>query len=371
MWVLRNSTRLPRCSRTTGSATEAHQGLRSGLRRAPRRAPEHVLPSTPAPPGLFLAVEPLEIGEGDEVVLPSLSFLAAANAVDAAGGRRCSATWTRAPSTRPLRTSGGRSPSGPGRWWSCTTAATPATSPRSRAVPRPRHPAGRGRGVAPASSVDGGRRHVRRHRHVELRRDEDHDHRRRRNDLRPGPGGRPPRRARSTTASTSPAASPRPRCRAAGGSWTCAASAAADRQRPDPAIGSSSCAGCPSSWPRRKEIVAAFDQELADGPALSCHRPARGPGVLLLLLLGADGRGDPRRRRAPARRGGRVHHVPVPAAAQGPGVRVRRRTARPPTGPSDRTLCLPLHQGLDEADVLTVTVSLRKALENRRAGAVA
>ncbi|MDT0270823.1 DegT/DnrJ/EryC1/StrS family aminotransferase [Streptomyces sp. DSM 44915] len=37
--------------------------------------------------GLFLAVELLELGPGDEVVLPSVSFVAAANAVAAAGAR--------------------------------------------------------------------------------------------------------------------------------------------------------------------------------------------------------------------------------------------------------------------------------------------
>ncbi|HZG05468.1 MAG TPA: DegT/DnrJ/EryC1/StrS family aminotransferase [Streptomyces sp.] len=37
--------------------------------------------------GLFLAVETLDLAEGDEVVMPSMSFLAAANAVVAAGAR--------------------------------------------------------------------------------------------------------------------------------------------------------------------------------------------------------------------------------------------------------------------------------------------
>ncbi|MFE6721718.1 DegT/DnrJ/EryC1/StrS family aminotransferase [Streptomyces albidoflavus] len=50
-------------------------------------APEHVAFVNSGTAGLFLAVEALDLGPGDEVVLPSLSFLAAANAVMAAGAR--------------------------------------------------------------------------------------------------------------------------------------------------------------------------------------------------------------------------------------------------------------------------------------------
>ncbi|WP_043197635.1 DegT/DnrJ/EryC1/StrS family aminotransferase, partial [Streptomyces sp. NRRL WC-3725] len=38
---------------------------------------------------------------------------------------------------------------------------------------------------------------------------------------------------------------------------------------------------------------------------------------------------------------------------------------------SDRTLCLPLHPGLSDEDVLTVVTSLRKALAARGAGQAA
>ncbi|MEU6057075.1 DegT/DnrJ/EryC1/StrS family aminotransferase [Streptomyces sp. NPDC047097] len=48
---------------------------------------EHVAFLNSGTAGLFLAVESLDLKEGDEVVLPSLSFVAAANAVVASGGR--------------------------------------------------------------------------------------------------------------------------------------------------------------------------------------------------------------------------------------------------------------------------------------------
>ncbi|MFF4604078.1 DegT/DnrJ/EryC1/StrS family aminotransferase [Streptomyces sp. NPDC001339] len=47
--------------------------------------PEHVIFINSGTAGLFLAIEALGLGEGDEVVLPSMSFLAAANAVVASG----------------------------------------------------------------------------------------------------------------------------------------------------------------------------------------------------------------------------------------------------------------------------------------------
>ncbi|MFB9594017.1 DegT/DnrJ/EryC1/StrS family aminotransferase [Streptomyces racemochromogenes] len=50
-------------------------------------APEHVVFINSGTSGLFLATELLDLEEGDEVVLPSLSFLAAANAIVTAGGR--------------------------------------------------------------------------------------------------------------------------------------------------------------------------------------------------------------------------------------------------------------------------------------------
>ncbi|MFI2778822.1 DegT/DnrJ/EryC1/StrS family aminotransferase [Streptomyces sp. ALB3] len=49
--------------------------------------PEHMVFLNSGTAGLFLAMECLGLGEGDEVVLPSLSFLAAANAVLAMGAR--------------------------------------------------------------------------------------------------------------------------------------------------------------------------------------------------------------------------------------------------------------------------------------------
>ncbi|MEU3052027.1 DegT/DnrJ/EryC1/StrS family aminotransferase [Streptomyces griseus] len=49
--------------------------------------PEHTLFINSCTAGLFLAMELLGLGEGDEVVLPSVSFVAAANAVAAAGAR--------------------------------------------------------------------------------------------------------------------------------------------------------------------------------------------------------------------------------------------------------------------------------------------
>lgn len=48
---------------------------------------EHLIFLNSGTAGLFLAVESLDLKEGDEVVLPSLSFVAAANAVMASGGR--------------------------------------------------------------------------------------------------------------------------------------------------------------------------------------------------------------------------------------------------------------------------------------------
>ncbi|GAA5075188.1 DegT/DnrJ/EryC1/StrS family aminotransferase [Streptomyces similanensis] len=49
--------------------------------------PEHMIFLNSGTAGLFLALECLDLREGDEVVMPSLSFLAAANAVLAAGAR--------------------------------------------------------------------------------------------------------------------------------------------------------------------------------------------------------------------------------------------------------------------------------------------
>ncbi|MEU3524163.1 DegT/DnrJ/EryC1/StrS family aminotransferase [Streptomyces sp. NPDC038707] len=49
--------------------------------------PEHMIFLNSGTAGLFLALECLDLTEGDEVVLPSLSFLAAANAILAAGAR--------------------------------------------------------------------------------------------------------------------------------------------------------------------------------------------------------------------------------------------------------------------------------------------
>ncbi len=49
-------------------------------------APEHVVFINSGTSGLFLATELLDLEEGDEVVLPSLSFLAAANAIMTSGG---------------------------------------------------------------------------------------------------------------------------------------------------------------------------------------------------------------------------------------------------------------------------------------------
>ncbi|MFE0174909.1 DegT/DnrJ/EryC1/StrS family aminotransferase [Streptomyces sp. NPDC059002] len=49
--------------------------------------PAHVIFLNSGTAGLFLAVESLDLEEGDEVVLPSLSFVAAANAITACGGR--------------------------------------------------------------------------------------------------------------------------------------------------------------------------------------------------------------------------------------------------------------------------------------------
>lgn len=49
--------------------------------------PEQVLFINSCTAGLFLAVELLELGPGDDVVLPSVNFVAAANAVAAAGAR--------------------------------------------------------------------------------------------------------------------------------------------------------------------------------------------------------------------------------------------------------------------------------------------
>jgi aminotransferase len=50
-------------------------------------APDQVLAVNSCTEGLFLAMELLEVGAGDEVVLPTISFVGAANAIAARGGR--------------------------------------------------------------------------------------------------------------------------------------------------------------------------------------------------------------------------------------------------------------------------------------------
>ncbi|MEU0382642.1 DegT/DnrJ/EryC1/StrS family aminotransferase [Streptomyces sp. WAC01490] len=67
-----------------GSRTKAFEAAFAGHLGV---APEHVVFVNSGTAGLFLAVESLDLQDGDEVVMPSLSFLAAANAVLTCGAK--------------------------------------------------------------------------------------------------------------------------------------------------------------------------------------------------------------------------------------------------------------------------------------------
>ena len=91
-------------------AAVAAVSSRAGSPRGPRCAPfeeqfaaatgaEHGVAVSSCTAGLHLALHLLGIGPGDEVVVPSLSFIATANAVVQTEPGRCSPTSTRRPRT--------------------------------------------------------------------------------------------------------------------------------------------------------------------------------------------------------------------------------------------------------------------------------
>ncbi|MEV7618208.1 DegT/DnrJ/EryC1/StrS family aminotransferase [Streptomyces sp. NPDC089799] len=141
------------------------------------------------------------------------------------------------------------------------------------------------------------------------------------------------------------------------------------------AIGSVQLRRLPEMVARRKEIVALYDRELAglDGVLTPPPLPAghesthyfywvqldpelrdHVAGDLLADDIYTTFRYAPLHK-VPAYRTEGVEPLPLPGSDWA----------------SDRTLCLPLHPGLSDDDVLTVVASLRKAVENRRGGPAA
>lgn len=70
--------------------------------------PERLIFINSATSGLFLAMELLDLGPGDDVLLPSVSFIAAPTPSRPPAPVRSSATWTRTRSTPRSPTSSGR-----------------------------------------------------------------------------------------------------------------------------------------------------------------------------------------------------------------------------------------------------------------------
>ena len=338
-------------------------------------APEHVIFINSGTAGLFLAVESLDLEEGDEVVLPSLSFLAAANAVTTAGGRPvfCDVDpRTLNPTLEDIERAltertravvvlhyGGY----PGeiariarrcRELGIALVEDAACSVASRVD---------GRAVGTFGDLamwsfdamkvlvtgDGGMIYVRdAEQAARIRRLAYHGL------AQPSGFGHAKVSARWWELDI-----PEPGRRVIGNDLTAA-------------IGSVQLRRLPAMVARRKEIVDRYDQELAGLDTLLTPPPLpdgqesthyfywvqMAPGVRDEVAgdLLADGIYTTFRY-AP------LHRVPAygPSAPELPAS----------DWAADRTLCLPLHPDLSDADVLTVTASLRKALENRRAGAVA
>ena len=76
-------------------------GWPSSRRRSPRPAGRHAVALSNCTTALHLALVVAGIGPGDEVVVPSFSFIATANAVGTSGRGRCSPTSTPRPATSP------------------------------------------------------------------------------------------------------------------------------------------------------------------------------------------------------------------------------------------------------------------------------
>jgi dTDP-4-dehydro-2,3,6-trideoxy-D-glucose 4-aminotransferase len=118
---------------------------------------------------------------------------------------------------------------------------------------------------------------------------------------------------------------------------------------------------------RRREIVRLYDRELAGVPGLSLPPPLPeghhstyyfywvqvAPGLRDEIASELYAAGVYTTFRYPP-----LHKVPVYGAT---GQRLPRSEEA-----AERTLCLPLHPGLDDADVSTVTAALRKVMESRR-----
>ncbi|MDA5283005.1 DegT/DnrJ/EryC1/StrS family aminotransferase [Streptomyces sp. NPDC054904] len=335
-------------------------------------APEHVVFINSATSGLFLATEALDLRDGDEVVLPSLSFLAAANAVLGTGGRPVfcdvdprtlnptledvEAVLTERTRAVVVLHYGGY----PGdivriaarcRELGITLIEDAACSVDSRVD---------GRAVGTFGDLamwsfdamkvlvtgDGGMIHVK---------DAEQAARVRRlayHGLAQSSGfGHAKVSARWWELDI-----PEPGRRVIGNDLTAA-------------IGSVQLRRLPEMVARRKDIVDLYDRELAslDGVLTPPPLPAGHASTYYFYWVQMD----PAIRDAVAGdlladdiyttfRYAPLHKVPAYAPADGPA------PALPGSDwASDRTLCLPLHPGLSDADVLTVVASLRKAVEAR------
>jgi aminotransferase len=135
------------------------------------------------------------------------------------------------------------------------------------------------------------------------------------------------------------------------------------------AIGSVQLRRLPGFVARRREIVALYDRELADVPGLLTPPPLPeghhstyyfywvqvDPGIRDEVASELYAAGVYTTFRYPP-----LHKVPV----YGAGAQRLPRSEEA----AERTLCLPLHPGLDDGDVRAVTSALRKIMEARRGG---
>lgn len=332
--------------------------------------PEQVLAINSCTAGLFLAMDLLEIGEGDEVVLPSVCFLAAGNAIAAHGAtpvfcdvdpRTLNPTPEHIAAKLTERTKavlvlhyGGY----PG------DIAAISELCRDRGIPLVEDAA-----CAPASSVDGkacgtfGDIAMWSFDAMKI--------------MTTGDGGmlyvRDPEvahRARRLIYHGLEQSSGFTKAKVSGRWWELDVRDFGGRLIGNDltsAIGLVQLGKLPEFVQRRKEIVAAFDRELADVPGLELP-PALPEGhessyYFYWVQMDAEIRDAVAHRLYEAGvyttfRYPPLHKVPAYGSAE-----VLPGTDRA----SDRTLCLPLHQGLDEADVATVVSELRKAIETETA----